>query len=194
MHREQNNLAALLDNDQFVQKLYNTLEEWDMNKRGARLTAFETVKESLRFWKDSLVKLYEYKLHEDIDSELTTINELIEKVFCNLQLMASKRKIVGVSKALHFLLPDLIMPIDSKYTMTAFYGYNKYSKSAKEEFNTFREIFEASFEITNRLDLTFGDVDGVQWKTSVPKLIDNAIIGLLNSDTEEVRGLFNENG
>lgn len=192
MHREATNLAALLDNDDFLLKLYNTLGEWDMNKRRARLAEFNMLKASLKFWRDSLIKLYDYKIYEDIDSDLRTINEILEKIFCNLKIMQSNRRIVGVSKALHFLLPDLIMPIDSKYTMTAFYGYNRYSKKPKEEFKTFQEIFERTLEITNRLQLSPLDVDGVQWKTSVPKLIDNAIIGLLNSDPEEVRELFNE--
>jgi hypothetical protein len=192
MHRETNNLATLIEDDDFLIKVYNTLEEWDMNKRGARMTPFSILKESVNFWKNYLVELYEFKLYEDIDDNLITINVRLEKVFCNLQIMKSQRKIVGVSKALHFLLPDLIMPIDSTYTMPAFYGYNRYSKAPKEEFKTFKEIFEKTIEITNRLQLSPADIDGVQWKTSVPKLIDNAVIGLLNSETEEVARLFNE--
>lgn len=192
MHREKNNLSALIDDDDFLIKIYNTLEEWDMNKRGAHMTPFAVLKDSIKFWKNYLVELYDYKLYKDIDNELATMNERLEKVFCNLQIMESKRKIVGVSKALHFLLPDLIMPIDSTYTMPAFYGYNRYSKAPREEFKTFKEIFEKTYEITNRLQLSPADIDGVQWKTSVPKLIDNAVIGLLNSETEEVNALFNE--
>ncbi len=72
MHRETNNLTALIDDDNFLIKLYNTLEEWDMNKRGARMAPFAILKESIRFWKNYLVELYDYKLCEDIDEELTT--------------------------------------------------------------------------------------------------------------------------
>jgi hypothetical protein len=192
MHRETNNLATLIEDEDFLIKLYNTLEEWDMNKRGARMCSSSALKESVKFWKNYLVELYDFKLYDDLDDKLTNINERLEKVFSNLQIMESKRKIVGVSKALHFLLPDLVMPIDSTYTMPAFYGYNKYSNSPKKEFRTFSEIFEKTFEITNRLQLSPADIDGVQWKTSVPKLIDNAVIGLLNSETEEVTALLNE--
>ncbi len=78
------------------------------------------------------------------------------------------------------------MPIDSKYMMVAFYGYNKFSNVEKVEFRTFKTIFEKTFEIADYLELTPLDVDGAQWNTSVPKLIDNAVIGLLNSPTEEV--------
>lgn len=106
--------------------------------------------------------------------------------------MESKRKIVGGSKALHFLLPDLIIPIDSKYAMTAFYGYNRYAKTLQKVFKIFQKIFEKSREITLRLRLSTHDVDGKKWNTSVPKLINNAIISLLNSDPEEVKELFNK--
>lgn len=191
MHREHRSLEVLFEDDSFYRKLYRTLEEWDMNKRGARLTTFDNFERSVRFWKDNLIRLYKYKLHEDIYDDLTTIKNTFEKVFTNLKVMDSKRKIVGVSKTLHFLLPDLTMPIDSKYTMTAFYGYNKYSDSAKQEFKTFWEIFESIQEITNRLELSPDDADGVLWKTSVPKLIDNSIIGLLACKKEEVLALFN---
>jgi len=164
-----------------------------MNKRGAKLTSYDTFKKSLEYNKVCLVKLYEYKLHEINTNDIKTITDLLKQAFLNLRVMESKRKIVGVSKALHFLLPDLIMPIDNKYTMTAYYGYNKYSNNPEQEFNIFKEIFNKTIEISNRLQLTSTDVDGHQWNTSVPKLIDNAIIGLLNSGVEEIKALFKIN-
>jgi len=191
MHRKYGNLDTLLKNDEFLRLIYRTLEEWDMNKRGARLTVFENLRNSVLFFKDSLIKLYEYKLYDDIYDEMATIRRLVERIFCNLEVMESQRRIVGVSKALHFLLPDLIMPIDSKYTMTAFYGYNKYSNSAKKEFMDFWEIIEKTYEITERLELSPDDADGELWKLSVPKLIDNAIIGLWNCEKEEILSLSN---
>jgi hypothetical protein len=192
MHRD-NSLKNLLENQAFLFKIYETLDQWDMNKRGARMVQFDIFADSVRFFKSSLIKLNEYKLHENIEAEFSAICKVLEKVFPNLKVMESKRRIVGVSKALHFLLPDLIMPIDSKYTMEAFYGYNKYSNIAKNEFRTFKDIFERTLEIASLLELRPSDVDGVQWKTSVPKLIDNAIIGLLNCPKDEVVALIRNN-
>jgi len=189
MHREYG-LVSLLENPAFLLKMYETLGQWDMNKRAARMVQFDRFAESVRFWESSLIRIEEYKLYDDIESEFSVICETLEKIFCSLKVMESKRRIVGVSKALHFLLPDLIMPIDSKYTMEAFYGYNKYSDVAKDEFKVFRDIFERTFEIVSRLQLTPSDVDGVGWRTSVPKLIDDAVIGLFNSSKEEVLSLF----
>jgi hypothetical protein len=53
------------------------------------------------------------------------------------------------------------MPIDSKYTMMAFFGYNKYSNSPEEEFDTFWYIFEKTYEIAERLQLVPSDANGV---------------------------------
>lgn len=190
MHRKHGKLEPLLGNNAFVKLLYETLEKWNMNQRGARLVAFDDFMKSIRFWKDYLVKLYEYKLYGDIDNEIKTINDMLGKVFIYVKVMQSKRKIVGVSKTLHFLLPDLIMPIDGKFTMPAFFGFNKNPNSPEKESITFKEIFNRTIEITNRLQLDPSDVDGEKWNTSVPKLIDNAIIGLLKSEEGEVRSLF----
>ncbi len=191
MHREYGNIEALLENVEFHRAIYRTLEEWDMNKRGARLTSFDNLRNSVLIYQESFVELYEYKLYDDIYDEIPTIKRLLERIFCNLKVMESQRRIVGVSKALHFLLPDLIMPIDSKYTMTAFYGYNKYSNSAKKEFVDFWNIIDKTYEIAERLELRPDDADGELWKLSVPKLIDNAIIGLSNSGEEEISALSN---
>jgi hypothetical protein len=190
MHRKSGKLEALLEDEAFYKLLYATLVKWNMNQKGARMVAFDDFKKSIRFWKINLVELYKYKLSEDINNEVTTIKDLLEKVFSNLKIMESTRRIVGVSKILHFLLPDLIILVDGKYTLPAFYGYNKFSKSAKKEFITFWEIIHRTLEITKSLQLIPGDVDGEKWNTSVPKLIDNAIIGLWKSKEEEVRSLF----
>jgi len=60
----------LLGNSEFLDTIYRTLKEWDMNKRGAKLVPFETFKDSIRLYKDILLKLYEYKLYDDIYDEM----------------------------------------------------------------------------------------------------------------------------
>ncbi len=189
-HRTKPSLDLLLSDENFLFNIFRTLEEWNMNQRGARMTALDNFIKSVVYLRSDLIRLYEYKLYEDIDDDLATIKDFLEKIFHNLKVMESKRKIVGVSKILHFLIPDLIMPIDSKFTMTAFYGYNKYSHSVNNEFKTFWDIFERTFEISERLELSPNDVDGKLWNTTVPKLIDNAIIGLLKCKKEDLATLL----
>ncbi len=160
----------------FVSKIHDTLIAWNMNQRGARLADKQTIKESISHIIGKLNDLNNYRLEPDFEVS-GSLENLLKTVFLNLKIMESKRRIVGVSKAMHFILPNLIMPIDSKYTMDCFFGYNKYDNIPEREFKTFLNIFIRTVKIVKRLNLTNDDVDGKKWNTSVPKLIDNAIIG-----------------
>lgn len=179
-HRKIANLKRLIASEKFLQRLYRTLEAWGMNKRGARLVDFASMSKSILDHVDYLKKLSRFRLEmlstEDIQEVLT----LLRVVFCKLEIMNTRRRIVGVSKALHFLLPDLVMPIDGPNTMRAFYGYNRYGDNPEKEFKTYSEIFIKTHAITKRLNLTESDVDGKLWSCSVPNLIDNAIFGYLS--------------
>lgn len=180
-HRNSNNIESLIGDSEFIHKIYRTLELWNMNQRKARLTDEESFRKSVNKYKKELIELYKYKLHllqyEDIHRKVI---KNLKKVFCNLHVMDSKRRIVGVSKAMHFLLPDLVMPIDSKYTLPGFYGDNVYSNIILVEFAIYKDILFRSLNIVKSLKLTEKDVDNKKWGTSIPKLIDNAIIGILN--------------
>jgi hypothetical protein len=176
-HREVADLDKLIASEAFLKKLYSTLEKWDMNKRGAHLLDFPTIRESIRSYREDLNKLYKYRFQMLPDKDIQKVQQQLKVLFCGLKIMATKRRIVGVSKALHFLLPNLVLPIDSSNTMQAFYGYNRYEVGEEKEFKTYNDIFEKSLEIAKRLNLTESDVDGCDWNCSVPKLIDNAIIG-----------------
>ena len=184
MHRKFGNLELLLEEEIFLKKMHETLGKWNMDQRGARLAPLCDIVKSVRSLEIYLFKLYEFKVYGDKNNDILNIKQLLEKVFCNLKIMESSRRIVGVSKALHFLLPDLIMPIDGKFTLPAFFGYNKISNTPRKEFSDFWEIIGTTFEITESLELNQSDVDGIKWNTSVPKLIDNAIIGLMKSENE----------
>ncbi len=179
MHRKSNGLDSLLNDKVFYSKVWSTLEKWNMNQRRAKLVSLDSLKQSILAHRLGLIKLYQYKLHLITEDRINhEIKGLLKEVFFGLQVMKSKRRIVGVSKALHFLLPDLVMPIDGRYTMQFFYGYNKCPNDMEVEFSTFMELFMKSYKVVNRLDLTQNDVNNEGWNTSVPKLIDNAIIGL----------------
>jgi len=171
-----NDLEALLKDEKIYPLIMKTLKAWNMDQRGAKLTTVEKFKQSIlqNNLKENLIELSRYKLFSTRRRQIETeIVELLENVFLNLKVMETKRRLVGGSKALHFLLPNLLMPIDNKYTMNFF----SISTDVNRELNTFKTIFIESYNITRGLCLTQNEVDGKRWNTSVPKLIDNAIIG-----------------
>ena len=193
LHRNINNLEELINREDFLEKIYRTLELFNMNQRGAELVSLGDFADSILQLQGELIELYRYKIHSlGTRTEFLQIMQMLEEVFCELKVMSSKRRIVGVSKTLHFLLPDFVIPIDGKYTMTCFYGHNKIEKGALREFGTFKEIHLKSWQIIRNLNINEADVDGNGWNTSVPKLLDNAMVGFIKyAETHEVNELTN---
>lgn len=171
----------LLKDDEFLELVYVTLIAWNMNQRRAKLVSFDEFKDSIVKNKLSLHELHTCHLSHLSDDDLPSILDKLEKLFSGMHVMQSKSRIVGVSKTLHFLLPNLVMPIDRTYTLNFFYGYDKCGQDVSDEFKTFKDVFEKVLKIAKKLNLSEKDIekldDGRNWNTSVPKLVDNAIIG-----------------
>ncbi|MEJ5226821.1 hypothetical protein [Thermodesulfovibrio sp.] len=120
-HRKsENGLYGLLQKEEFYHLIMKTLEKWNMNQRGARLTTIDKFKDSIEKNAENLIKLSKLKLSQLNQSLLNEIKPKLKEIFSNLNVMETKSKIVGVSKTLHFLLPDLVMPIDRKFTLNFF--------------------------------------------------------------------------
>lgn len=196
MHHNTDSLESLLTDDKFYDVIYDTLCAFGMNQQGARLRRPDQMRQSIKFWKKQLIELYKYKIFlipsmkeyavvppsNQEDRIGYDIMALLRKVFCGLEVMESNRRIVGVSKALHFILPDLVIPMDGRYTMFWFFRNNVFQKTPLDEFNKiFKVIFLEFYNEIRRLRLTQEDVDNDGWNASVPKLYDSAIIGFCQS-------------
>ena len=94
---------------------------------------------------------------------------LLTETYNKLHVMQTEAKLVSNSKLLHFLFPKMLMPMDGKHTLKYLYGNN--SESVKK----YIEIIELSFEIMNRPE-NWENYLGGNWNTTIPKMIDNAII------------------
>jgi len=173
----------------FLELVYAALATWGMDRMGGkpRLVSFEEFKQSVLDNLALLQDLCKYKLHRLNQEELHQVKAKLITLFENLNVMdlrISKSRLVGVSKALHHLLPDLVMPIDRTYTLVFFYNYKIYN--TKKEKQIFEEIFDDTYRICKKLDLNENDLKPERkWDTSIPKLIDNAIIGFV---VKEVKG------
>ncbi len=176
----------IIDNN-FFEKALNVLNRWNMNQQGAKLTSVKEFRDSIIYLCEELEKLNDYKLEELSHDDFCKIKPKIVYIFENLQVMDSKMKLVGNSKAMHFLFPDLIMPIDRKYILDFFYNNRAYNSN--NEIKKFEEIIYAYLQITEKLELTKQDLENNQrsWHTSIPKLIDNAIICYFKEAEELVK-------
>jgi len=192
---KENNYKELFSNDHFIEYLYATLACWGMHRmdRKTRMTEFKTFKDSILKNKELFIELSKEKLRE-VDIE--KIREKILKIFRTLNLMSRENapKLVANSKMIHFLLPNLAPPMDKGNVIYFFYGKDRINKKGKtvkstptikNEGEVFVNILREFQKIANKLDLSEKDLKN-KWDTSIPKLIDNAIIGYnLNKSIDE---------
>jgi len=174
--------------DEYLELVYTTLIAWNMNGRGAKLNDFSLFKETIRKNKDKLNSLKNYKIEQLNEKEKIEVLKTSEELFNNLDLVGKswtgnkiKSKLVTFSKTLHFLIPNLFVPIDRKYTLDFFYNdtmvptHSNNQKNNEKQLEVFREIYEMFCEIAKIYNLK-QYLDN-KWNTNIPKIIDNAIIG-----------------
>ncbi len=105
-------------------------------------------------------------------------------------LKPTQSKLVGGSKALHHILPELMPPIDRMYTAPFLLRIQPYHfQNPNQEAETFRVAFE-SFSAIAEAANPVQYVGRHEWNTSRTKVIDNAIVGLVRSVLDGVRKKF----
>jgi len=171
----------LLMDNYFIELVYATLSTWGLDRMdgAARLVDFVDFKNGINNNLPILVELSRFKLNSISDEEKERIKNKLSNVYKNMIVMKSRPKLVGISKTLHHLLPDLVPPMDRKYTLKFFYGRTDYNEEVG--MLKFLEIFDAFYEICKISHLSEKDLKR-EWDTSIPKLIDNAIIGYMSKE------------
>ena len=90
-------------------------------KNKTRLLDFPEFKRRLRHHRSDIVRLAGQRI-ENSDNE--TIAE-IAHLLSTLRLGEGETRVVSASKAIHHFLPELVPPIDRRYTIRFFWGYDK---------------------------------------------------------------------
>ena len=106
---------------------------------------FDAFKQSILFNKERFVQLSSERLEMIPKGRVGEVKTRLDQIYNNLHLMESGGRLVSNSKVMHFILPDLIMPIDRQNTLTFFYGHTG------ELENYFIRIFGYSYEIAQRM-------------------------------------------
>lgn len=181
-----------LSNDRYFHELlYATLTAWGMNRAGGgpKLKDFNEFQISVGRLAslDSLDNLRMIRIETLSDKEKPLIKILYEALSDDSvsKIMASKPFVVGSSKLLHHLIPDLFPPMDRNYTKYALQRLSdKYKiKGSMESFQNFWHILgffrDAACKVTPKHILTdwiTGKEAECPMNTSIPKVIDNALV------------------
>lgn len=136
----------------------------------------------LKKHQENFKELSPLKLRDLDEWDWEECREIFEDLFSDLELVNGKSSVIAFSKVLHFMLPNLIVPIDRKNTMRFFYG-KKYScfKSLENQYQTFwnLETVFSEFVKRNKVSQYIDDTCNL----NIPKILDNAIIGKLLQDS-----------
>jgi hypothetical protein len=177
--------AALNDDpESFCQFSYAMLASWGMHRMGSggsKMCEFGPFRASIfLIW--PLAKDLRRISFSDIDSEHWKI---LQNLFGSIKCMATGTSIVGNSKVLAHLLPNLVPPIDRQYTLNFLYGNGRIINGLDYEWPKFREILDRFFyplAAEETIERSFNSWSGrpeFKWDTSLIKTLDNLVIGVV---------------
>jgi hypothetical protein len=175
-----------------LELLYAVLAAWGMDSRGARLVDFENFCACVR----ALVSSSSFQDLEGVSIRAInggwsdTLSALWSELRGRCKIMVGPAIIVGSSKLLHHLLPDLFPPIDTSYTLDFLRALDRTEQYRLSS----REVQAPDFETFFKIMLFFGhvarEVPSIEayvgkWPVasgSIPKVIDNAVIAWWATD------------
>ena len=180
------NYNQLLTNQNFLEYLYATLATWGLHSmRGPFMIDFE---DFLNVFQDqeiirNLNEIRDITLEDT--TEIENHQQDILNLFNRIKITTANTILVANSKLLHHLHPDLFPPIDRQYIFRYFYVQDINARNIN--INPRREptyFWEILMEYSQFYQGNRNLVDEIMrenqtgTETSVPKVIDNLIVGL----------------
>ncbi len=166
-----------------LEYVYATLSSWGMHRMGrggSKMQSFDTFSQSVEPLKDRIAEAQSFDFHEMSDMKWA----VLEEIFQGVKVMASGTTIVGNSKVMHHMLPNVIPPIDREYTLWFLHGNTNIKNDLQNEWILMKEII-SEFFIPVASDRAFHSKarrwmarsEDYPWDTSVFKAVDNLVIG-----------------
>ena len=170
----------------FIDGIYGMTRAWGLHRGPIGFVGKSKFKSQIKQAEESInssglkdihIEYYNY----DLDY---VIHELWSAIRDSRFRVNDRIYIVPSSKVICHLIPDLLPPMDSGFTAD-FFGISgaKMRGEPKDKYllNAFQCVFEGFIDLSDSLsqDQEFMDRIGKEFNTSIPKTIDNAIIGFM---------------
>ena len=97
--------------EQHLEYVYATLASWGMHrmgKGGSKMQDFGTFCHSVAPFRGRIALAQKFNLSAMTNHDWDTIKE----VFCGIRIMATETRLVGNSKVMHHMMPNVVPPID----------------------------------------------------------------------------------
>ena len=173
----------------FRSHLDRTLSAWGAYRPGGSVGGAEFARQIKRT--ADRVDLLGTRRIESIDWRTDEITEELWQAIAELKITGGDARLVSGTKAIHHLLPDLLPPMDNEYTSRFFFYrgaiYRRSNDGNRLEGEYFKAMFRAFAELARDLEpqlKRFTSSD--DFNTSIPKTLDNAIIGFMISGTQDI--------
>lgn len=171
LRRKLGSLSSAVQSREFLDLLRNTLASWGIGSRGSVLAGPEQFMSEIRKHEPALLELERERL-DDSGLSKGSVAKKIWALIQSLQIVDNNAKLVPGTKALHHLLPDLIVPMDREFTRT-FFGWHVPEFQYQQE-PIFYDAFNRFATLASTVEVRRLVGDG--WRTSITKLIDNALV------------------
>jgi len=168
-----------------LEHIYATLASWGMHRMGqggSKMKPFADFTASVIPLTADIVAARAYSF-----TAMTPQNwGLVERIFKAIEVMASNTSLVGNSKVMAHLMPNIIPPIDRNYTLKFLKGDVSIKNDLHGEWLLMREIIEKLFipvasdpNFALQASIWMNAPNQFPWDTSIFKVIDNLIIGAM---------------
>jgi len=176
--RKHRSAVDALHDPEFCDALYATLTAWGLHRMGpgkAKLLDLPTIRGSFVRNADRIHALESLRLSDFGSMDIDLVTKRVWAVLCDLEVTKAKAFLVANTKALHYLLPALVPPVDRQYTLNFFFGAASIDGREETAFGVmyplFHEIAKSKAGVIQRWIRRKG------WHTSESKIVDNAIVG-----------------
>ena len=166
-----------------LEYVYATLSSWGMHrmgKGGSKMQSFDLFRQSIEQLQDKIKKAQSFDFHKMDNGKWSDLKEIFE----NINIMASNTRIVGNSKVMHHMLPNIVPPIDREYTLRFLRGNTNITNDMDYEWQLMREIISDFFiPVASNVSFQAKAKDWMTrqndypWDTSILKIVDNIVIG-----------------
>jgi hypothetical protein len=180
---------AIEDND-YVEALYATLATWGLHRvgnganemidRDQFVQLLEQLEPLVRPFEDLHLAELAPDLSETSRVKADEVADQLWAIIETIQIANNNARLVAGTKLLHHLLPNLVPPMDRRYTLNFFYDNNNLNGRTSER-SAFKQLFRSFFVIAY---LCQEEIEGIReggnafrMNTSFTKVLDNAIVG-----------------
>jgi hypothetical protein len=166
-----------------LEYVYATLASWGMHRMGrggSKMRSFEILSQSVQSLKGGIAEAQTFDFREMSESKWA----LLKEIFCGVKVMASGTTLVGNSKVMHHMLPNIIAPIDREYTLWFLRGNTTIRNDLETEWLLMKEIISQFFipvacdtKFYSKAEQWMKRNEDYPWDTSILKVVDNLVIG-----------------